>query len=182
MNLITSRPVGHTLIRVLQGDLTLAETDAIVNAANTRLQHGGGVAAAIVRRGGRIIQDESNLAGLVPTGQVYVTTGGALRAKHVIHTVGPHGSDPDADQKLESAVTEALREAGERGLATIALPAISSGIFGFPKDRCAEILLHTALQYLQDHPQGPLVQIDFVLLDDETTAFFRDTLSSLAPR
>jgi len=79
MHLIISHPVGNAVVRVLQGDLTLSETDAIVNAANSYLKHGGGVAAAIVRRGGRVIQDESDRAGFVPEGQVYVTSGGALR-------------------------------------------------------------------------------------------------------
>ncbi|MEN6642351.1 MAG: macro domain-containing protein [Armatimonadia bacterium] len=178
MNLITSKPIGRAVIRVLQGDLTLSETDAIVNAANSYLKHGGGVAAAIVRRGGRVIQDESDAAGFVPEGQVYVTSGGALSAKYVIHAVGPRGGDPLGDQKLESAVRESLQAAEERGLGSIAFPAISSGIFGFPKDRCAQILVCTVLQYLEGHPQGPVVQADFVLFDDETIRCFRDALTS----
>lgn len=178
MDLITERPIGNAVVRVLRGDLTLSEADAIVNAANSYLKHGGGVAAAIVRRGGRVIQDESDRAGFVPEGQVYLTSGGALSARYVIHAVGPRGGDPQGDEKLESAVREAMLAAEEKGLRSIAFPAISSGIFGFPKDRCAQILVSTVLQYLENHQQGAVVQADFVLFDDETTSYFHDALVS----
>jgi len=96
----------------------------------------------------------------------------------VIHAVGPRGGDPQGDEKLESAVLQAMQAAEERALSSISFPAISSGIFGFPKDRCAQILVSTVLQYLENHQQGAVMQADFVLFDDETTSYFRDALSS----
>lgn len=178
MELIASVEVGETVIRVLQGDITLAETDAIVNAANPLLKHGGGVAGAIVRRGGEVIQQESDAVGFVPTGQVAVTGAGSLAAGYVIHAVGPLGHDPEGDQKLQSAVDKALAAATELQIGSISLPAISSGIFGFPKDRCAEILVSTARQYLLDHSESSLRQVDFVLFDSDMTDLFAHALAS----
>lgn len=172
MKTILQRQVGPGVIRLVQGDITLAQTDAIVNAANEHLQHGGGVAAAIVRRGGRVIQEESDRIGHCPEGEAVVTGGGALAARYVIHAVGPRGGDPQGDEKLTSAVASSLQRAEELSVAGISLPAISSGIFGFPRDRCAQILLDTAQEYLALHPDSSLRQIDFVLFDDETTGVF----------
>lgn len=180
MNLIAQHHVGSAVIRVLQGDLTLAETDAIVNAANSHLQHGGGVAAAIVRRGGAVIQEESDKAGFVPEGKVAVTGGGALAAKYVIHAVGPRGGDPQGEAKLASACREALMAARNLGLRSLAFPAISTGIFGFPKQRAAQILLATTHEYLTANPEGCVQQVDFVLWDDETTRVFREELQRLS--
>lgn len=180
MQVLTRRAVGRGVIRVLQGDLTLAETDAIVNAANSQLDHGGGVAAAIVRRGGGIIQEESDAAGFVPEGEVAVTGGGELRARYVIHAVGPRGGDPEGEGKLRSVARHALDAAERLGLSSVSFPAISSGIFGFPKDRCAEILTATAAAYLHEHPNGPLRQVDFVLLDEETARLFQQALTLTA--
>lgn len=179
MNLVAQLPIGPAVIRILQGDLTLAETDAIVNAANSYLQHGGGVAAAIVRRGGPIIQEESDQAGFVPEGKVAVTGGGALAAQYVIHAVGPRGGDPQGDAKLASACQEALLAARSLGLRSLSFPAISTGIFGFSKERAAQILLATTRDYLAANPDGCVQQVDFVLWDDETTGIFRDELERL---
>ena len=164
--------VGPKLLRVIQGDLTRAETEAIVNAANSHLQHGGGVAGAIVRAGGRVIQEQSDEIGFVPEGEVAVTGAGKLAAEYVIHAVGPQGGDPEGDEKLTSAVRNSLDKADELGVASISLPAISSGIFGFPRERCAEILLGTARDWLQAHPDSPVVQVDMVNIDDETASIF----------
>ncbi len=136
---VLERGVGNGTIRLVQGDITKAQTDGIVNAANSRLQHGGGVAGAIVRRGGRIIQEESDRIGHCPEGEAVVTRAGSLLATHVIHAVGPRGGDPMGDEKLRSAVESSFARAEELALTSISLPAISSGIFGFPKDRCAQI-------------------------------------------
>jgi len=176
--LIAQTEIGEGHIRVLQGDLTLAETEAIVNAANSHLQHGGGVAAAIVRRGGEEIQRESDAAGFVPEGEVAVTGAGKLAAKYVIHAVGPRGGDPAGDEKLAGAARQALRAAQELGLASLSFPAISTGIFGFPKERAAELLLAAARAYLQDTPAPTVRQIDFVLFDDETTRVFAAALAA----
>lgn len=181
MKIMAQGEVGNGVVRVLEGDITLAETDAIVNAANSWLQHGGGVAAAIVRRGGPTIQQESDAAGFIPEGQVAVTGGGDLKARYVIHAVGPRGGDPQGDDKLRSAVEQALQAAEDLGLATISFPAISSGIFGFPKTRCAEILVQTAAEHLREHPKTTLKQVDFVLFDEETARLFEEQLGQQAP-
>ena len=167
-------PSGQTL-KLVRGDITEEETDAIVNAANERLQHGGGVAGAIVRKGGRIIQEESNRIGYVPTGSAAITGAGNLKAKWVIHAVGPvfRENDPDMDELLASALKKALVLAHEKGITSIAIPAISSGIFGFPKERCAKILLDTAVNFLQENPQSPLRELRFTIIDEPTLEAFR---------
>lgn len=179
--LIAEKHIGGGVIRVLQGDITLADTDGIVNAANSWLQHAGGVAAAIVRRGGPTIQEESDAAGFVPEGQVAVTGAGELAARYVIHAVGPRGGDAEGDEKLQVAVTNALLAAQELGLTSLSFPAISSGIFGFPKDRCARILVSVAGEYLRVHPESSVRQVDFVLFDDETRDHFAQALQSETP-
>jgi len=173
--LLSEQRVSQVRLQIVKGDITLAETEAIVNAANSHLQHGGGVAAAIVRRGGRIIQEESNNIGFVPEGEAVVTTAGQLAARYVIHTVGPKGGDPQGAQKLRNAVVNSLRRADELNVASISFPAISAGIFGFPKDRCAQILIQTACNYVRQHPGTNVRQIDFVLLDHDTAAIFKRT-------
>ena len=170
--IILERSLGHATLRLVQGDLTLAETDAIVNAANTHLAHGGGVAGAIVRRGGHSIQDESDAIGHCAEGDAVVTGAGRLAARYVIHAVGPQGHDPQADTKLASAIRRSLERADELGLASISIPAVSSGIFGFPKDRCAQILYQVAEEYLTTHPASGLRQVDFCNWDDETVGVF----------
>ena len=170
-------PEGLT-IEVCRGDLTAEQTDAIVNAANGHLSHGGGVAAAIVRRGGHRIQAESDAwieeFGTLATGEAALTSGGSLPAKAVIHAVGPiwHGGHQSEPQLLRSAVLNALAMAHEHGFESIALPAISSGIFGFPKDRCAEILLGAAVEWSEQQRDSSLRTIRFTNIDAETTAVF----------
>lgn len=159
-------------IRLVQGDITEQETDAIVNAANSYLQHGGGVAGAIVRKGGHIIQEESNKIGYVPVGEAAVTTAGKLPAKYVIHAVGPRWGEGDEDNKLKRAILSSLKLASEKNLTSIAIPAISSGIFGFPKDRCAEILIRESAGYLKENPKTSLREINICLFDDETVKIF----------
>jgi O-acetyl-ADP-ribose deacetylase (regulator of RNase III) len=165
-------PQGSRLL-LIQGDITEERVDAIVNAANSHLQHGGGVAAAIARKGGPTIQQESNAIGFVPVGEAAVTSGGNLPCKYVIHAVGPVWGSGEEDNKLRNAVWNSLRLADERGLETISLPAISSGIFGFPKDRCADILLATAEDFLVAHPNTTLKEVRFCLFDSPTVEAFR---------
>lgn len=165
-------PNGPRLLLV-QGDITEERVDAIVNAANSHLQHGGGVAAVIARKGGPAIQRESNAIGYVPVGEAAVTSGGNLPCRYVIHAVGPVWGSGDEDNKLRNAVWNSLRLADERRLESISLPAISSGIFGFPKDRCADILLNTAEEYLETHPNTSLKEVRFCLFDSPTMEAFR---------
>ncbi|MEM0087650.1 MAG: ADP-ribose-binding protein [Thermofilum sp.] len=135
--------LGRLKVELVEGDITELEADAIVNAANSYLKHGGGVAAAIVRKGGQVIQEESDRwvreRGPVPVGGVAVTSAGKLKARYVIHAVGPRFGEEGGDEKLASAVRNSLGKAEELGLRSIALPAISTGVFGYPYDRCARI-------------------------------------------
>lgn len=159
-------------IRLVQRDITEQNTDAIVNAANSQLQHGGGVAGAIVRKGGQIIQDESDKIGYVPVGKSAITTGGKLPAKYVIHAVGPRWGEGDEDNKLISAVRSSLKLASDKNFKSISLPAISSGIFGFPKERCAEILVRESSKYLIENPETFLKEINICIFDDQTVKIF----------
>lgn len=170
---ISEKKVAGKTLRLVQGDITEREVDAIVNAANSHLQHGGGVAGAIVRRGGQVIQDESDRIGFVPVGHAAITGAGKLPCKYVIHAVGPRMGEGDEDNKLKSAVRTSLMLASGKGLKSVSLPAISSGIFGFPKDRCAEILVKEALSYVRENPKSSLEVIEFCIYDDLTMGYFR---------
>ena len=134
-------------IDLLEADITTLAVDAIVNAANSSLQHGGGVAGAISRKGGSTIQEESDRIGFVPTGGAAVTSAGELPARWVIHAVGPRMGEGDEDAKLRSATEAALERAEELGARTIAFPAISTGIFGYPLDRCARIMVDAVTRF-----------------------------------
>ena len=167
----TTLPSGQR-ISVVTGDLTQEAVDAIVNAANERLQQGGGVAGVIVRKGGRVIQEESNRIGRVPTGSAALTGAGSLPSRHVIHAVGPVWGSGDEDNKLVSAVKSSLTLAEQHGLTSISFPAISSGIFGFPVDRCARLLLETARALLAANPSSNVREVRFCLIDQPTLEEF----------
>lgn len=143
--------VGDVSIVLVEGDITELEADAIVNAANQYLEHGGGVALAIVRKGGYVIQEESRewvrRYGPVPVGDVAVTSAGKLKAKYVIHAVGPVYGDPEGDAKLASAIKSALDKAEELNLNSIAFPAISTGVYGYPYNIAAEIMANVLKNY-----------------------------------
>lgn len=168
---------GQTL-QIAKGDITTDEVDAIVNAANEHLQHGGGVAWAIVRRGGDIIQEESDKwiqqHGLVTHAHPAWTSGGALPAKYIIHAVGPVWGDGDEDNKLADAITGSLRVADELKCSSISMPAISTGIFGFPKDRAAGIIFKSIEKYLNENESG-LKIVRLTLFDQTTIDIFLDT-------
>jgi O-acetyl-ADP-ribose deacetylase (regulator of RNase III) len=172
--------INNTVLELVQGDITEQRTDAIVNAANSALQLGGGVAGAIRSRGGPAIQKECNRIGSTYVGGAVISTGGNLPAKFVIHAVGPMHGDNHEDEKLKDATLNSLKLADKNGLRSISFPAISTGIFGFPKDRCAIIMLSTILAYL-DGPTG-LEKVVFCLFDKETLKIFEDALSSLVQR
>lgn len=169
---------GERSFQISQGDITLEGVDAIVNAANSSLQHGGGVAAAISQRGGRIIQEESNAwiakHGRVKHGEPAYTNGGKMACRYVIHAVGPIAGEGDEAAKLESAITGSLALADRLELQSIAFPAISTGIYGFPKDQAAEIFLRVIPQYFMAHPDSKLALIRMTLYDQWTlTAFLQ---------
>ncbi len=145
---------GKATLEILQGDITTLAVDVIVNAANVQLQHGGGVAAAIARKGGPLIQRESDeiiakLGRSLATGEAVITGGGNLPAKFVIHVAGPIWGDGDEDNKLRRAIRSSLLLADKGKLKSIAFPAISTGIYGFPVDRGAKLMLKEAADYLR---------------------------------
>lgn len=172
--------VEHTLptgqaIHIIQGDITIEEVDAIVNAANELLQHGGGVAWAISKKGGATIQRESDdwirQHGRVSHPRPAWTSAGQLPAKYVIHAVGPVWGDGDEDNKLESAVTGSLRVADELKCSSLAMPAISTGIYGFPKDRAARIIFAALEKYFLENSSS-LETVKLALYDQPTVDVF----------
>ena len=163
-----------SVLELIQGDITEMKTDAIVNAANAALQLGGGVAGAIRRKGGPKIQEECDKIGGTIVGGAVITTGGNLKAKYVIHAVGPRYGEGDADRKLKNATLNSLKLADEHSLKSIAFPAVSAGIFGFPKDRCAQIMLSNVIEYLKGSTN--LERVVFCLFDSETLHVFENEL------
>jgi O-acetyl-ADP-ribose deacetylase len=176
---ILEKRVGKTIIRLVSADLTERDVDAIVNAANSHLQHGGGVAGAIVRKGGWVIQDESNKIGYVPVGSAAITIGGKLKARLVIHAVGPMMGEGGEDSKLKKAMNSVLALAVERKLKSLSVPAISAGIFGFPKDRCAAILVAETAAFLKSTPATTLELIEFCIFDQEAFRFFKKEIEGI---
>ncbi|MBF0472127.1 MAG: macro domain-containing protein [Nitrospirae bacterium] len=176
MEIILEKNVGNGILRLVKGDITTRNVDVIVNAANSLLAHGGGVALAIVKAGGRIIQDESNKMGFVPVGEAVLTTSGALPCKAVIHTVGPQMGEGDEENKLKNAVINSLKLASSHGFKSISMPAVSSGIYGFPKDLCASILVENSKEFLINNAQSSLKIIEFCIFDNITLAYFKKAL------
>lgn len=170
-----SRKLGELVLpdnrrlSLIQGDLTDQDVDAIVNAANKHLAHGGGVAAAIVRRGGPEIQAESDAwvrnNGPVDHARPALTGAGRLPCRYVIHAVGPIWGEGDEDAKLRAAVQGSLDVAAQNGLASLAIPALSTGIFGFPKARAAHVILQAIIDSLEAHPDTSLREVRLVLFD-----------------
>jgi O-acetyl-ADP-ribose deacetylase (regulator of RNase III) len=167
-------PLEGTQLELVEGDITELEVDAIVNAANAKLKLGGGVAGAIRQKGGPSIQEECNRIGGAAVGSAVMTGAGHLKAKQVIHAVGPQMGEGDEDRKLASAVRSALALADRYGLRSIALPAISTGSFGFPVDRAARIILTEVHRYLQGGTK--LERVVLCLRGDETFQIFKREL------
>jgi O-acetyl-ADP-ribose deacetylase (regulator of RNase III) len=164
-------------IEISQGDLTEMDVDAIVNAANNDLQLGGGVAGAIRRKGGPAIQQACDQIGTIPVGGAAITTGGGLKARHVIHAASMQLGGGTTAHALRSSTAHALRIAAQNNLKTIAFPAIGTGIAGFPMKDCAEIMLNETAR----HFEGPtsLEKICFVLFDKEALAVFKKAFAEM---
>lgn len=176
--------VGSTRLVALVGDLTKQDVDAIVNAANVNLAHGGGVAGAIARAGGATIQRESDewtaQHGPLQRGQAAVTSGGDLPARHVVHTAGPvyESGSPDNEPHLRDAVRGALEAAREAGDRTVAFPAISAGIYGYPPDEATAVLVDEVAGFVRR--QGEVFdEVRFVGLDQKTADQFAAGLRAL---
>lgn len=161
-------------LEVCSGDITKEKVDAIVNAANNSLMLGGGVAGAIERAGGSIIQEEcdvwTDLYGRVQDGQCGLTTGGNMECKYVIHAVGPvwYDGNRNEDKDLLYSVYNSLIMANDLKLTSISFPAISSGIFGFPKERCAKIMFHAFFQFYKNYPDSTVKLVRYTNYDSQT--------------
>lgn len=160
-----------------QGDLTEAGVDAIVNAANNDLQLGGGVAGAICRKGGPAIQQECDQIGSIPVGGAAITTAGNLKARHVIHAASMHLGGSTTAKALRSSTARSLRIASEKGLKSVAFPAVGTGIAGFPMRECAEIMLEEVVQHLKGTTS--LEQVRFVLFDQAALDVFQKVWSEM---
>jgi O-acetyl-ADP-ribose deacetylase (regulator of RNase III) len=166
--------ISNCIVELIEGDITEMDTEAIVNAANAQLVLGGGVAGAIRRKGGSAIQEQCNKIGGTFVGCAAVTTGGNLKAKYVIHAVGPRMGEGDEDNKLKNATLNSLRLADEKNIKSISFPAISTGIFGYPIERCAQIMLQTTIDYLKG--QTRLERVVFCLFGNESFRIFENQL------
>jgi O-acetyl-ADP-ribose deacetylase len=169
-------------IELILGDITKLETDAIVNAANSALAGGGGVDGAIHRAGGKVIADQCRAIrdkqGGCLTGEAVITAGGNLKAKYVIHTVGPvwNGGNDGEDKLLANSYRNSLRLATNNKIQTIAFPNISTGIYGFPKERAAQIAIGEVQNFLKDNPS--IQKVIFCCFDNENYKIYHSLLNS----
>lgn len=176
------RDEGGRRLSAVLGDMTEEKVDAIVNAANTFLDHGGGLAGAIVDRGGVAIQDESDLLSPIEVGSAVVTGAGSLPCRWVIHAVGPMWGEGDEEALLRSAVRSSLDRALELGARSLAMPAISTGIFGYPQEEGIEVIVSETRRWLGEHPHSPVAAIRFTAFDDDTVGHFATALRHTSPR
>lgn len=179
--LLRCRVTDRVKLLVLKGDLTASNADAIVNAANSRLMHGGGLAGAIVRNGGSVIQDLCSdwirCHGPLAVGSAMFTTSGKLPCKFVIHTVGPNISrvpepTPEHAQQLRDAVWNALKIATNLGLRSVVIPGISTGIFGYPREMGAREIVSECVRFCREREFSTIQVIALMNFDDPTVACF----------
>ena len=176
--------IRQTNLELIQGDITQAAVDAVVNAANSELIGGGGVDGAIRRAGGdeieRACAEIRKREGGCPTGKAVITPGGNLHARYVIHTVGPiwEGGNSGEAELLVSCYKESLHLAVENNIQSIAFPSISTGIYGYPTEKAALVALNTVKEFIRDNDAAP-ESIQFVLFDDATYTDYTDTLATL---
>jgi len=171
-----SQTVARDRLRIVEGDITLLDVEAVVNAANKNLQLGGGVAGAIRRRGGPAIQAECDRLAPIEVGEAAITGGGNLMARYVIHAVGPMSGEGDEEAKLARATLNSLRIAAERKIKSLAFPAISTGVYGFPLQDCSRVMLRVSLDFLKKNSYPR--EIVFCLYGAEAYEVFRKTLAS----
>src|SRR5512139_1112651 len=169
-----------SILEIVQGDITQQDTEAIGNAANSALAGGGGVDGAIHRAGGPSIMSElkAKYKGC-PTGSAVITRGGNLKAKYVLHAVGPIYSGSSKDQELlSSAYRRSLELCTQNKISSIAFPSISTGVYGYPVEEASRIALKTVMDYLKDHPEIKLTR--FVLFDSKTFEVYKEALNEMA--
>lgn len=181
MKVVYSRAFEGVDLEVVNGDITQEDVDAIVNAANGYLSHGGGVALAIVKAGGRIIQDESDAivrkSGPLKTGEAVLTTGGNLKARYVIHAVGPQWGEGNEEEKLRIAIVSALTIVKDNGFKSVSIPAVSCGIFGFPKERGTELIVNTVIGFVKSNKTS-LNEVHFTGMDKDIVSLFELALEN----
>ena len=174
------------VIQIVQGDITLEQVDAIANAANQFLRHGGGVAGAISRAGGRTIQEESDAYirknGPLEVSDVAVTGAGSLACSKIIHVCGPQYGDDDVEKKLFNSFYNIIKKAGEMGLKTISIPAVSSGIFGVPKEICARAFFKAVFDYIEENPNSSIKLVRACNIDKKTTSIFEEISGEFIPK
>jgi O-acetyl-ADP-ribose deacetylase len=169
--------VGATILEVVQGDITDCAVDAIVNAANNHLWMGAGVAGAIKRKGGQMIEEEAVRQGPIPVGEAVVTRAGSLKARYVIHAAAM-GQDLVTNADLiHHATMNSLKRATALGLASIALPALGTGVGGFPADEAARVMIDAACMMLRCTPQTSLRRVQFVLFTPDALQAFDEALT-----
>jgi O-acetyl-ADP-ribose deacetylase (regulator of RNase III) len=171
--------INKSILSLVEGDITKQDTEAIVNAANKSLRGGGGVDGAIHRAGGRKILEECIKIGGCGTGEAVITTGGNLKAKYVIHTVGPVYRDGRHNEPklLENAYANCLKLASSKEIKSIAFPSISTGAYGYPLEEAAKIALGTTVNYLREHDDIGLVR--FVLFGEKAFTTYKSNLQQL---
>jgi O-acetyl-ADP-ribose deacetylase (regulator of RNase III) len=173
------KKIGGTTLSLIQGDITLQETEAIVNAANTGLLGGGGVDGAIHRAGGPKILEECKTIrakqGGCPTGEAVITTGGNMATEYVIHTVGPvwSGGNRNENQLLRNAYYNSLNLAKENGIKSISFPSISTGVYRFPIDKAVRIALTTVKEFIQEYN---FAEVRFVLFSEKDLQIYEKAL------
>jgi len=173
--------IHQSILEIVQGDITLQDVEAIGNAANSALAGGGGVDGAIHRAGGPLIMSElkAKYKGC-PTGSAVITRGGNLKAKYVIHAVGPrYSGTPKDPELLSSAYRKSLELCIQNKISSIAFPSISTGIYGYPVEEASRIALKTVTDYLKEHPEIKLIR--FVLFDSKTFEVYKESLKKMAP-
>lgn len=174
--------INQTIVEVIKGDITKSPLDSIVNAANTSLLGGGGVDGAIHRAGGKAILDECiqirNKQGNCPVGGAVITTGGNLKAKFVIHTVGPvwNGGNNNETEKLKNCYINSLNLALDHHLKSISIPNISTGIYRYPKHEAADIAIQTVIEFVNNN--ASISHVQFVCFDDENYEIYQNKLTT----
>lgn len=172
--LVSEVSIGERKLRLVRGDITERVVDAIVNAANSNVTHGGVVAAAIVANGGKIIQEESDKIGYIPTGNAVMTSAGKLPCRAIIHVVGPRNGEGKENEKLTQAINSVLKLAQQNNFKSISIPAINTGIFGFPKEKCPKILVQESINFMQrQNPYNTHLEIIEFCVFDETFQHFK---------
>ena len=173
--------INNSILELVEGDITKEETEAIVNAANSGLRGGGGVDGAIHRAGGPQIMEECRKIGRCPTGNAVITSGGLLKAKYVIHAVGPiyHGGEKGEAELLASAYQNSLKRASENRIRSVSFPSLSTGAYGYPFDEAAPVALKTVIEYLKQHDE--IEHVRFVLFGEEAYREYEAALRVIVP-